>query len=107
MSSVPFQALKTNSLIAFDLFELVVAGLLKIVGFAQTIGLSFPNASLSLAKISGSFHTIILSITFRAHHFVPIEKKRSAFGWLYAHPVAEAQLPLLRLVSRRFRDHPP
>ena len=75
MSSVPFQALKTNSLIAFDLFELVVAGLLKIVGFAQTIGLSFPNASLSLAKISGSFHTIILSITFRAHYFVPIEEK--------------------------------
>lgn len=75
MSSVPFQALKTNSLIAFDLFELVVAGLLKIVGFAQTLGLSFPNASLSLAKISGSFHTIILSITFRAHFFVPIEEK--------------------------------
>ncbi len=24
-----------------------------------------------------------------------------------AHPVAEAQLPHLRLVSRHFRDHPP
>ena len=30
---------------------LAVAGLSKIVDFAQTLGLSFPNASLSLAII--------------------------------------------------------
>ena len=51
------------------MFELVVAGLSKIGGFAQAFGLSFPNASLALAKISVSFRTIILSITFHAHLF--------------------------------------
>lgn len=33
------------------MFILAAAGLSKIVGFVQTFGLSFPNASLSLAII--------------------------------------------------------
>ena len=73
MSSVPLQALKKNSLIAFDLFELVVAGLSKIGSQRYSLGLSFPML-LSLAKISGRFCTIVLSITLRALFLRPIEK---------------------------------
>lgn len=47
---MPFQALKTNSLIAFVLFELIVAGLSKIGGFVQTNGLSLPNARFRSQK---------------------------------------------------------
>lgn len=50
MSFVPFQAFKTNSLIAFVLFELIVAAPSKIGGFVQTNGLSFPNARIRSQK---------------------------------------------------------
>ncbi len=64
MSSVPLKALKTNSLSAFDLFELVVAWLSKIVGFAQPPGLSLPTCSLSLAKKVGQTEPLFYLLFF-------------------------------------------
>ncbi len=43
MSSVPLQALKTNSLIAIGLFELVVAGLVNVGDVGGTRSPCLPN----------------------------------------------------------------